>query len=176
MILEQTANTTLYVDRNSDLVRYYHDTGAKRTRPLGPKRKVSHNRSLEAAIALRARQANDQPSFRGSAPALPPFLARAREQAHAATSIADLASRCGVKTNTAWCYLTQLVETLPIHEAKAIARRMIASQTMASLLALHDISGTLTDVVARCVSPPLPDDVCMAEVRLARVLLRRLAP
>ena len=176
MIVEQTANTTLYVDGNNDLVRFYHDTGAKRVRPLGSKRKVAHNQSLEAAIAMRARRASDGPSFRGGASGLPPFLARAREQAHAATSIADLASRCSVKTNTAWCYLTQLVETLPVHEAKAIARRMIASQTMASLLALHDISGTLTDVVERCVSPPLPSDVCMAEVRLARVLLRRLAP
>lgn len=180
MIVETTANTTLYLASDGELRRLYNDTGRVTTlrdnRDEQGFRRISGNRRLQtvldsvpATLQFRGADAVTQEVAN-----MPPFLMKARQMVHRATGIVDFAQRCNVRLNTAWCYATKLVDIVDVSEANAIVRRLVSSEVIAALLSLTDFTGTLGEIVARCQTPRLPDDVDMAQVRITRCLLRRL--
>jgi hypothetical protein len=181
MIVERTSNTTLYLSSDGELKRMFSDTGRVTTlrdnRDKQGFRRIGGNRRLQTVLD----STSATPQFRGPDAVarevvhMPRFLQRAREMVQRANSIEDLAQRCGVRVSTAWCYATKLVDILDVPEARGIVRRLVSSEVLVALVSLTDFSGTLVEVVARCQMPPLPDDVDMAQVRITRCLLRRLA-
>lgn len=160
-VCERGLRSTLYVSKEGDRYRQYHDTGEWESVPCvfdeGGVARCAGNRKLEAVV----REAFAEQTYRGggvrSARPPPPHLRRALAcLTRRPRSVEAMARECGVEVSTAWSYACKVVNQWP--SSHQLARRLVYPPLLEACDSLP-IDGTLSDVLSRLdAAPPLRGD------------------
>ena len=169
-----------YCETTDTLQRVYHDTGevSKKWVPRRDGKGVARGRQN---IRLRL---EEDAVFRGSPTSSlpPPHLVRVLVDLMAENGgIDSLASKCGVRTSTAWGYVYAAVERWPSEACAPAARRFLSPALLAVLreVSADDVRGSLRAVLERLEAkwPALRADpgwVVAGPERYAQLRLARL--
>lgn len=182
MILDKSSRSTLLF-RDGSLVRVFKDTGAERE--VLVKERMNQNKTMDSLIkgSIGFRGVEEASSSSSSSRRLPSHMRSARQLLHdlenessdEQVSIDDVASMLGVKTSTAWQYVSCVVDA--DDTCARGARRLVYRPLLRSLEQEDvDTTGSLTEVMTRLVSlrgdvdwRVLPDQ--HAHLRLARLIV-----
>ena len=182
-VVDAGARSTLYVSREGELHREYHDTG-RWVGPLEPHvddegvARCSGNRRLDTVI----RNAFDEEALYGSSTSArrkppPPHVKQAMHRltgphAKAWSSVEEFAQACCVKPSSGWCYLCRVVEAYP--GASKEAQAFVNPSVLEWLTKEEDLSGSLRELWQRCSAMRSDPDVRCLDDPLAHLRLGRL--
>lgn len=176
--VEEGRRSTLYVTRDGQLYRHYHDTNVWKG-PLKPNidangtERYSGNRRVASLVE----KGWGEESYRGDKKEkAPKYLQNAlSELTKQPSSVKEFASACGVEESTGWNYLCKVVEMWPA--SNQIAKNLIYPGVLEVCESGICLKGTLKEVMERInTHPTLLGDVewrC-TENRFAHLRLARL--